>query len=134
MSVSPTDKAPYAETAPLLRICLLLGGLSGALGVSSLALSAHARDSALLTTAAQMLLFHAPLFLGAGILAQIRKVPLLTVVVAGLTIGLTLFCGDLFSRVLLNHRFFPMSAPIGGMLVILSWTSLALCALRVRPK
>ncbi|MES0808643.1 DUF423 domain-containing protein [Roseibium sp. SCPC15] len=125
---------PAEQTALLLRICLVVAGLTGALGVISLALSAHSSAPALLSTAAQMLLFHAPLFLAIGVVAQIRKVPLLPFVSIFLGLGLLLFCGDLFSRVLTGQRLFPMSAPIGGMLVIASWVGLALSALRVKPK
>lgn len=121
-------------TVALLRLCLVLAGLTGALGVVSLALSAHASASNLLQTAAQMLLFHAPLYLGLGILAQIRQVLLLPVVLLFLSAGLCLFCGDLFLRAFADQRLFPMSAPIGGLLVILSWLLLAIGALRVRPK
>ncbi|POF29235.1 DUF423 domain-containing protein [Roseibium marinum] len=125
---------PEGPTVVLLRLGLVLSGLSGALGVASLALSAHAAASALLETAAQMLLLHAPVFLGLGVLAQIRKVLFLPLVVLLMTAGLTLFCGDMFSRIILEQRLFSMSAPIGGMLVILGWLVLALSALRVRPK
>lgn len=129
-----TQSLPFEPTSPLLRICLILSGVTGATGVVSLALSAHADASGLLETAAQMLLMHAPVFLGMGILAQTRKVLLLPGVVVLLTAGLSLFCGDMFSRVILEQRLFPMSAPIGGMLVIVGWIALALSALRVRPK
>ncbi|PVB63787.1 DUF423 domain-containing protein [Labrenzia sp. 011] len=123
-----------APTSGLLRICLVLSGLSGALGVISLALSAHAAASALLETAAQMLLLHAPVYLGLGILAQVRKVLFLPVVVLLMSAGLLLFCGDMFSRIILEQRLFSMAAPTGGMFVILGWLVLALSALRVRPK
>ncbi|MES0882312.1 DUF423 domain-containing protein [Roseibium sp. SCP14] len=125
---------PVKQTVQLLRIGLVLAGLTGALGVISLALSAHSSAPPRLGTAAQMLLFHAPLFLGIGVLAQIRQVPLLPFVAIFLGLGLLLFCGDLFSRILTGQRLFPMSAPIGGMLIIVSWVGLALSALRVKPK
>lgn len=121
-------------TAPMLRVGLILAGILGAGGVVSLALSAHANASSLIETAAHMLLFHAPVILGLGLLAQVRRVPLLPVVLVLLAAGLTLFCGDLLMRAFLERRLFPMSAPIGGMMVILGWLVLALCALRVRPK
>ncbi|WP_299813863.1 DUF423 domain-containing protein [uncultured Roseibium sp.] len=123
-----------APTSALLRLCLVLSGLAGALGVISLAMSAHASASSLLQTAAQLLLLHAPVFLGLGILSQIRKVLFLPVVMLLMTAGLILFCGDMFARVILEERLFSMSAPIGGMMVILGWLVLALSALRVRPK
>jgi len=111
-----------------------LAGLCGTLGVVTLALSAHADASRQLATAAQMLLFHAPLFLGLGLLAQVRRAPLLLVTVLFLAAGLVLFCGDLLLRAFAEFRLFPMAAPLGGMLVILSWIVLAIGALRVRPK
>ncbi|WP_269582344.1 DUF423 domain-containing protein [Roseibium sp. Sym1] len=121
-------------TAALLRTGLVLAGLCGGMGVASLALSAHANASPLLQTAAQMLLFHAPVFLGMGLLAQIRRVVLLPVALLALAAGLCLFCGDLFLRAFAEQRLFAMSAPTGGALVILSWLLLAIGALRVRPK
>ena len=125
-TADPTDR--------LLKICLFLAGLSGALGVVSLALSAHASASTHLQTAAQMLLFHAPAFIGLGVLAQIRRVLLLPVALLLLTIGLALFCGDLLLRSFADLRLFPMAAPIGGLCLIASWLTLVLGALRVRPK
>jgi len=102
--------------------------------VVCLALSAHANASSLLATAAQMLLFHAPLFLGLGLLAQVRRVFLLPVSMALLTLGVCLFCGDLLLRAFAEQRLFPMAAPIGGTLVIAAWLALAISALRVQPK
>ncbi|MCK7612052.1 DUF423 domain-containing protein [Roseibium sediminicola] len=121
-------------TVPLLRLCLVLAGLAGALGAVFLAMSAHANASPLLRTAAQMLLFHAPLFLGLGLLAQARRVLLLPVTVALLSLGLCLFSGDLLLRAFVEQRLFSMAAPIGGALVIAAWLALAIGALRVRPK
>ena len=132
-----TDISPARtsqRTRPVLRLCLAFSGIAGALGVGSLALSAHASASGLLMTVAQMLLAHAPVFLGIGILSQIRRAPLLPMAATGFALGLTLFCGDLASCIAFEHRLFPMSAPIGGGLVILSWIVLALSALSLRPR
>ncbi|MCX2722959.1 DUF423 domain-containing protein [Roseibium salinum] len=125
---------PSAHSSGFLRICLVLSGLTGALGVASLALSAHATASPLLATAAQMLLFHAPVFLGLGAVSQTRRLPLLPAVPILLSLGLILFCSDLYSRVVLEHRLFAMAAPTGGMLVISSWMALALSAVRILPR
>ncbi|WP_353621822.1 DUF423 domain-containing protein [Labrenzia sp. PO1] len=130
----PHMQPQATPTAPLLRTGMAMAGVSGAAGVVSLALSAHASASSLIETAAHMLLFHAPVFLGIGLLAQLRRVPLLPVVLIFLAAGLSLFCGDLLMRAFLERRLFAMSAPIGGMMVILGWLMLALCALRVQPK
>lgn len=125
---------PPEPTAGLLKVCLAISGLTGALGVISLALAAHADGSASLGTAARMLMFHAPVFLAIGILAQLRKVLLLPVTALFLFCGLTFFCGDLFSRTFMGSSLFPMAAPIGGMFLIVGWLSLALGALRVVPR
>ncbi|WP_341874411.1 DUF423 domain-containing protein [Roseibium hamelinense] len=112
----------------------MLGGLAGAAGVALLALSAHADSTGVLETAAQMLLFHAPVILGIGVITLLRRVPLLPFALFGLVAGLLLFCGDLASRVFLESRLFAMSAPTGGTLIIASWLTLALSALRIRPR
>lgn len=121
-------------TSRLLRAGMVLSGLAGAIGVICLALAAHENASPLLQTAAQMLLFHAPVLLGIGLLMQIRRIPFLPVTLLLITGGLALFCGDLLSRAFLDTRLFPMSAPLGGTSLILGWLTLALNALRVRPK
>ncbi|MHA7772575.1 DUF423 domain-containing protein [Roseibium sp. M-1] len=121
-------------TSSLLRAGMALSGLAGGLGVVCLALAAHENASSLLETAAQMLLFHAPVLLGIGLLAQIRRTPLLPATLVLIACGLGLFSGDLLMRSFLEQRLFPMSAPTGGLLLILGWLSLALSALRVRPK
>lgn len=131
---SQPDHSSKAPTANLLRISMFLAGLSGATGVVCLALSAHSSASPLLETAAQVLLFHAPVYLGLGLLAQVRRVLLLPIALLLLTSGLCLFCGDLLLRSFADVRLFPMAAPTGGFLLILSWLSVALGALRVRPK
>jgi len=125
---------PPEPTTSLLKFCLAISGLTGALGVVSLALAAHADGSTSLGTAARMLMFHAPVFLAIGILAQLRKVLLLPVTALFLFFGLTLFCGDLFSRAFVGSRLFPMAAPVGGMFLIVGWISLALGAFKVVPR
>ncbi|QDG77817.1 DUF423 domain-containing protein [Labrenzia sp. PHM005] len=132
-----TAQAPNSEPIPtskLLRISIILSGLIGAAGVTLLALSAHADSSGLLKTSAQMLLFHAPVLLGLGLLAQARRVPFLPVVFLLMVGGIFLFSGDLIARVFVGGRLFAMAAPTGGMLIILGWIALALSAIRVRPK
>jgi len=121
-------------TTRLTRLCLVLSGAAGAVGVVSLALSAHSSASDLMATSAQMLLFHAPVFLGIGILTQIRNVVFLPLSTLLLFCGLALFCGDMFSRIYLGHRLFAMAAPTGGLLVILGWILLGLCAFSIKPK
>lgn len=121
-------------TTPVLRLCLILGGLAGAAGVILMALAAHIDTTGLVRTAAEMLLFHAPVILALGGLAQVRRIPFLPVALLLLAAGLTLFCGDLLSRAFADRRLFPMSAPAGGTLIIAGWAAIALAAMRVRPR
>ncbi|NBN62463.1 DUF423 domain-containing protein [Pannonibacter tanglangensis] len=125
---------PSAATSPLFRAGLALGGLAGALGVALSALAAHLDGTGLLSTAAEMLLFHAPAFLALAALAQVRRVPLLPLTLGLLALGLLLFAGDLVSRAFRDARLFPMAAPTGGMLLIVGWASAALSTLVVRPR
>ena len=46
-----------------------------------------------------------------------------------LLVGLLLFCGDLLARDFLGSRLFPLSAPIGGTLLIVGWLVIAGSAL-----
>ncbi|WP_367210620.1 DUF423 domain-containing protein, partial [Mesorhizobium sp.] len=45
-----------------------------------------------------------------------------------LLVGLLLFSGDLLARDFLGSRLFPMSAPIGGTLLIVGWLAIAISA------
>ena len=102
---------------------IFLGGLSGALGVSLSAMSAHLPQGPMLASGAQMLLFHAPAFLA---LAGLARISVLGPRVIGLgaliwMAGLALFAGDLSWRVLAGSRLFPNAAPIGGSALIAGW-------------
>ncbi|WP_137929856.1 DUF423 domain-containing protein [Mesorhizobium comanense] len=109
---------------PGSRILVLAGGLVGAAGVALSAVAAH-RGGAFTGTAASFLLMHAPVFLVIGLLASNRFLR-----IAGflLLAGLLLFAGDLLARDFLGSRLFPMSAPIGGTLLIAGWLAIAGCA------
>lgn len=122
------------------RLIGAFGGVSGALGVTFLAMGAHRSGGASLITAGQMLLFHAPLLLGYGFflrvggrLREIQPMIGLKIGILALIVGLSLFCGDLAARVLLGGGLFPMAAPIGGSLLIAGWIILALSSLFFRP-
>jgi uncharacterized membrane protein YgdD (TMEM256/DUF423 family) len=105
------------------RIHLLLAALMGAAGVAFWAMAAHRAGGANLVTAAQFLLLHASAVFG---LTAARKQGLLShriasLAAAGLILGTILFSGDLAARVFLGSGLFPMAAPIGGILMIVSW-------------
>jgi uncharacterized membrane protein YgdD (TMEM256/DUF423 family) len=54
--------------------------------------------------------------------------PAALVAVGGWLIGTLLFSGDVSLRAFAGHRLFPMAAPSGGTILILSWLALAVSA------
>ena len=112
------------------RLLALAGGLAGAAGVALSAAAAHL-GGAFIGTAASFLLMHAPVFLAIGLIGANRFLRIASVI---LLAGLLLFAGDLLARDFLGSRLFPMSAPIGGTLLIAGWLGIAISALaRPRP-
>ena len=110
------------------KSAVAVAGLCGALGVALSAIAAHRDTTGLLNTAAQMLLFHAPAFLGLAALPgnQLRKWAL-----AALFAGVAVFSADLSVRSLFGwERLFAMAAPSGGMLMIGGWLMVGFSALR----
>ena len=107
------------------RILALAGGLCGAAGVALSAAAAHL-GGAFVGTAASFLLMHAPVFLAAGLLGANRILRIGSLI---LLVGLLLFCGDLLARDFIGSRLFPLSAPIGGTLLIAGWLTIAASAL-----
>lgn len=116
------------------RFLIVLGALSGMLGVGLSAAAAHIAGGNL-TVAAQFLLFHAPALLALVALIAAGAVQPLLGQVAGyvLVLGLVLFCGDLSRRAFSGVALFPMAAPSGGVLLMLGWLLAGAAALlRVR--
>src|SRR3954447_25356695 len=102
----------------------------GADGVVLAALSAHQADASRLGAASSMLLFHASAVLAAVSLAERKIVHRRLGLAAGFGFALaaSLFATDLTLRQYAGHGLFPMAAPSGGTLVILSWLALAVAA------
>ena len=112
------------------RLLIALAGLMGAAGVALAAAAAHGTDAGRLASASAMLLFHATAILavvallargllhgGIGLLAAF-----------GFAIGAVLFASDLTLRQYAGHALFPMAAPTGGTVMILSWLVVTLAA------
>jgi uncharacterized membrane protein YgdD (TMEM256/DUF423 family) len=112
------------------RILIILAGIMGADGVILAALSAHEADAARLGAASSMLLFHATAVLGVVALAERGIVHGKIGIAAafGFVAAAALFAGDLTLRQFAGHSLFPLAAPTGGMLLIVSWLMLALAA------
>lgn len=121
-----TAEHPTSGTS---RILVLAGGLCGAAGVALSAAATHL-GGAFVGTAASFLIMHAPVFLAVGLLGASRILRTGSFV---LLVGLVLFSGDLLARDFAGARLFPMSAPIGGTLLIGGWLVIAASAL-MRPR
>ncbi|WGS20446.1 MULTISPECIES: DUF423 domain-containing protein [unclassified Bradyrhizobium] len=118
----------------LPRLLTGLAAIMGACGVMLAAAAAHLPDASRLGAASSMLLFHATAALATVALAERAVVhPRIgTVAGCGFVIAASLFAGDLTARQYAGHGLFPMAAPTGGTLLILSWLVLAVAA--VWPK
>jgi uncharacterized membrane protein YgdD (TMEM256/DUF423 family) len=112
------------------RILAALAGLMGAAGVMLAAASAHLADAARLAPASSMLLFHACAVLGAVALAErgLLQARIGLAAAFGFVVAGALFAGALTLRQYAGHGLFPMAAPTGGTLLIVSWLALALSA------
>ena len=114
----------------LFRILIILAGIMGADGVVLAAASAHQADAARLASASSMLLFHSSAVLAVVALAERGVIHVRIGIAAGFgfVIAAALFAGDLTLRQYAGHSLFPMAAPTGGTLLIVSWLVLALAA------
>jgi uncharacterized membrane protein YgdD (TMEM256/DUF423 family) len=114
----------------LFRVLIILAGIMGADGVVLAAASAHQADASRLASASSMLLFHSSAVLAAVALAERGVIHVRTGIAAafGFVIAAALFAGDLTLRQYAGHSLFPMAAPTGGTLLIVSWLLLALAA------
>jgi uncharacterized membrane protein YgdD (TMEM256/DUF423 family) len=114
----------------LFRILIILAGVMGADGVILAAASAHQGDATRLLPASSMLLFHATAVLAAVALAERGVIHIRIGIAAafGFVVAAAVFAGDLTVRQYAGHSLFPMAAPTGGMLLIVSWVVLAVAA------
>jgi uncharacterized membrane protein YgdD (TMEM256/DUF423 family) len=110
---------------------VVLAGLMGAAGVALAATSAHQPDATRLASASSMLLFHATAVLATVLLAERSIIHMRPALAAacGFVVAAALFAGDLTLRQYAGHSLFPMAAPTGGTLLIVSWLLLAVAAI-----
>ena len=112
-------------------LLVVLAGLMGAGGVVLAAASAHAVANAGLDSAGYMLSLHAAAVLGGAAVLNSGMIwrPLGAIALFGLVLGALLFSGDIALRALAGHRLFPMAAPTGGTIMIVSWLAFAVAAI-----
>ena len=114
----------------LFRILIILAGVMGADGIILAAASAHQPDATPLAAASSTLLFHAIAVLAVVALTERSVIDVRIGIAAafGFVIAAALFAGDLTLRQYAGHSLFPMAAPTGGTLLIVSWLTLAVAA------
>jgi uncharacterized membrane protein YgdD (TMEM256/DUF423 family) len=107
----------------LAAVAALMGGG----GVALAALGAHADGGQLASTASLFLMLHAAALIGLSVQVRVRE-GARALLIAGfaLAIGAIVFSGDLAARAFFASRLFPLAAPIGGSLMILSWLAVAI--------
>ena len=112
------------------RILIVLAAVMGADGIILAAASAHGADASRLAAASSMLLFHATAVLAAVAVVErgIIHAGIGMVAAFGFVMSASLFAGDLTLRQYAGHGLFPMAAPAGGTLLIVSWLALAVAA------
>ena len=108
------------------RWAAMAAGLIGAAGVGLAAAASHAGGEALLRPASTICLAHAPALVALSLAGG--RIRLASLVALGMSIGTLLFAGDLVAKHFLGAGLFPMAAPIGGMMLIVSWLLLAIGA------
>lgn len=114
-------------------LMILLAGLSGAAGVSLFAAAAHlaeagSPDRYALTNAAIMMMVHGAAVIALGAIASNRRRTAWPWQIVGLAmiVGTLLFGGAVALPRVAGFALFPMAAPIGGSLTILSWLAVAI--------
>ena len=114
----------------LFRILIILAGVMGADGVMLAAAAAHQPDATRLASASMMLLFHASAVMGAVALVErgVLHLQIGLTSAIGFVLATALFSGDLVMRQYAGSGLFPMAAPAGGTLLIVSWLALAVSA------
>jgi uncharacterized membrane protein YgdD (TMEM256/DUF423 family) len=121
---------PMVSTS-VLRLAAALAAIMGAFGVVLAAAAAHLGDAARLGPASNMLLFHAPAVIAAVLLTGhgLAQRQLGLTATFAMIAGAAMFSGDLAMRHYTGNALFPLAAPIGGSLLILSWIVLAIAAI-----
>jgi uncharacterized membrane protein YgdD (TMEM256/DUF423 family) len=104
----------------------------GALGLICLAASSHLSQNASqhdqIQLAGLIFTLHAPAMMATALCLHSGLLPRRSglVFALGLAIGAVIFGTDMLARGLLNHALFPMVAPLGGSVLIISWLGLML--------
>jgi uncharacterized membrane protein YgdD (TMEM256/DUF423 family) len=105
------------------RLAIVIAGLLGAAGIAAAAGATHTGDTRLLGALALVALTQAPAILGLTLLAG-RSIAF-RLATAGIALGAVVFSVDIAMRHFTGNGLFPMSAPLGGILMIAGWLAVA---------
>ena len=121
------------------RIFLMIGALSGALGVAAGAFGAHAlRDKLeprmleVFETGARYQMYHALALLVIGLIANRWPSTLITSAGWLMVAGTLFFSGSLYAMAFTGVRALGAITPIGGVCFIAGWVCVAVATSRVR--
>ncbi|WP_432697000.1 DUF423 domain-containing protein [Marinobacterium sp. YM272] len=122
------------------RLTLLSAALLGALAVCLGAFAAHglrdqlsSRMLEVFQTGVTYQFYHVLALFGVGLLLQRQDRPLLRVSAALFLTGMLLFCGSLYLLVATGVHYLGMVTPVGGVLMILGWLTLAGAVFKALP-
>ena len=130
-----------ADATNAARGILAAGALFGMLGVAAGAFGAHGLKNSLdayglgiFETAARYQMYHALALLGIGVLAAREDFSSRWLGASALLFGagILLFSGSLYGLALGAPRWTGMITPIGGLLLMAGWLTLAIAAVRGR--
>lgn len=123
--MSRFDETPRADLG-----LAAAAGLMGAAGVALAAVAAHRLPTPAMASAAQMLMVHAAavLAIAGWAVRSVHAAGWWRVAGRVMLLGVALFAGDVALRGFEVGQLFPMAAPVGGSLTILSWVLVAVAA------
>ncbi|WP_372623199.1 DUF423 domain-containing protein [Falsiroseomonas sp.] len=113
------------------RIWMALGALFGLVSVAMAAYASHGLEPAsatLANTGASLGAWHGLALIGAGLLAERRRGPLVHLAAGCFAAGALMFCGGLYLRALTDLSL-GLVTPLGGMTMLVGWGLLAAAAL-----
>jgi uncharacterized membrane protein YgdD (TMEM256/DUF423 family) len=119
---------------------IVLGAVFGGLSVAAGAFAAHGLEAqlserylAVFKTGAEYQMTHSLALIAVGILAQSQPSAWLTWAGSAFTLGIVLFSGSLYLLATTGVTKWGMVTPIGGVLFLIGWGSLAIAALAAKP-
>lgn len=129
---------------------IILAGIVGAAGVILGAFGAHGIPDYLkkqglspeevatrldwFETAVRYHMYHAPLFIGVGLLALHGNCRWLTISGFSALVGILIFSGLLYVMAMTGITKLGMIVPIGGLALIVAWVTLAISGLHLPPR